>query len=621
MNSCGSLNRLKWIVLTVVLALGWSQVRAEAPADEADVQTAVGSENPGEVQEQTQPARPARIAHMRIDGIINSAPADFSLFGDSSEMTLRDWLHRLAKARNDDSIEAVALQIDMPLLNWAQGQELADAIDRMAKVKPVHVHLTEAGAVQYLVASSATTVTCEPAGGLLIYGLAAEVTFFKDTLNWAGLTPQFVQIGKFKGAAEPLTRTEPSDELTSEYNRLLDGLYSQMCGQFAQARSLPLEDVRKAIDQGPFDARQARKHKFVDRLQSLHEWEQWVIQQQSSDQRDAEIVYRYGAKSSKGPDFSNPFALLSMLAGGGQGRAINQPTIAIVHVDGVIMMGTSGGGLFSSGGAGHETLIQALETARTEPNIKAVILRIDSPGGSALASELIYQAAARCNRDKPVIVSIGGMAASGGYYVAMGGRKIIADPAAIVGSIGVVAGKISAEGLMEKLKVQTTSFTRGANAGLALSRPWSQREIAVIRQHAEKTYKLFVDRVTESRRGQIADVSQVAQGRIFTAAQGQKLGMVDQLGGLRQAVIAAQKLSGVKTQNFIDLPRPRGLADLFGSSSGAISLPDPSGRLDAALLVGLLEKKPAIRYLLQLGQMMDGSTILTAMPHGLEIRR
>jgi protease-4 len=310
-----------------------------------------------------------------------------------------------------------------------------------------------------------------------------------------------------------------------------------------------------------------------------------------------------------------------MLAGTQQ-TGPDEPTIAIIHADGVIRMGLSGSGLFDDEQfVGHESLIQAFETARLDDNIKAVVFRINSPGGSALASELIYQAAARCNRDKPVVVSISSMAASGGYYIAMGGRQIFSDPAAIIGSIGVVGGKISTEGLMEKLKIRTTSFTRGANAGLALSRPWTRRELKVVRQQIDRTYDLFVRRVKQGRGEKIANVSRIAQGRVFTAKQGLENGMIDQIGGIREAVIVAQRLSGSKARNYIDLPRPKTLADLLGGPTGAsMALPGGAG-IESRALRAILAEKPSLGYLLSLSRLLGQREILTALPYGLDIRR
>jgi protease-4 len=285
----------------------------------------------------------------------------------------------------------------------------------------------------------------------------------------------------------------------------------------------------------------------------------------------------------------------------------------------MIVRGRGGTGLFGGRRVGDKDLVECFERCRKEPNIKAVVFRVDSPGGSALASELIYQAVARCAKDKPVIASVADVAASGGYYVAVGSRRIIADPSAIVGSIGVVGGKLAVQGLLNKLKIQTHAFTRGRNAGLRLSRPWDEREQAVIRRLAQRVYETFVSRVRASRGKRIRDIEAVAQGRVFTARQGLQNGLVDELGGLRVAVLAAQKAAGLKAADFLTLPRPRTLGDLLteGPFSSAAALPTA----EEALLRGLLRRSPAAVQLLETATLLTREQVLAVMPYALSIRR
>ena len=591
------------------------EAAAEAPA-ETTAETA--EEAPAEALPQVR-----YVASMTLGGEVLSSPPSFSLFeGADTQMTLRDWLHRLAEARNDAEIAAVAVEIDYPQLTWAEAQELADAVARLNQVKPVYAFFTEASASHYLVASAARDVAMEPAGELAIFGLAAELTFFRDALDWLGVVPQFVQIGRFKGAEEPFTRTEPSGELKKEYNDLFDGLYGQMCAQIARQRKLTEPQVRKAIDEGPFDGNEAVQHKLVDRLVTRNRWRQQVEAQLTNGSDDVAIAWRdeYGAKQARSLDLSNPWKLLGLLTAAPSQQQTVDPTIAIIHADGLIHMGSSGGGLFDDEpSVGHETLIKAFDRARKDENIRAVIFRIDSPGGSALASELIHQAVLECDKAKPVIVSISSMAASGGYYLAAAGREIIADPSAIIGSIGVVSGKLSLEGLMDKLKIRTYSFTRGAHAGMVLSRPWTQEELAIVRKQAQRIYETFTDRVKAARADKIASVEDVAQGRIFTAQQAVKNGLVDSLGGLREAVIAAQKAAGVQTRNYIDLPRPRTLAEMLSDGPGVRAL--QAGSLEKAALLSVLRQRPQLRYLFSLAWQMQNERVLLALPHGLHLQR
>jgi protease-4 len=213
-----------------------------------------------------------------------------------------------------------------------------------------------------------------------------------------------------------------------------------------------------------------------------------------------------------------------------------------------------------------------MRTAMRDENIKAVVIRIDSPGGSALASEVMWQAARRLAAKKPLIISIGSMAASGGYYLASSGEYIFSDPTGIVGSIGVVGGKFVMKDLYDKLGLGTEDFTKGRNAGLFSSnKPWSDRQRRMVRNWMQQTYDQFTQRVMTTRAGKIGDIDQVARGRIFLAKQAKELGMVDELGGTQAAIAYAAKRAGLDAGMYDvrPLPAPRTLADFFAGGGGS----------------------------------------------------
>jgi len=565
-------------------------------------------------------ARP-RVAHIRVDGRVLSSPPEFSWFvGQTPGMTLREWLQRLAAARNDERIRAVALEVGTPGMNWAQAQEFADAVSRLNKVKPVYAHVTGGGALQYLVASAAREVTMDPAGTLAITGLAAELTFFKGTLDWVGIEAQMIQIGRYKGAAEPFTRTGPSEELKSEYDKILDDLYAQLCGQFARQRRLTIPHVKHVIDSGPISAQDARAHRFVDRLVSKVDWHDYLLKKvRGAKRKSAEWLADYALKKAKPLNLSNPLAVFGMMFAGRADEKVREPTIAIIHADGVIVPGKGGQGLFGTRMVGSKTMLQCFRRAREDDKIKAVIFRVNSPGGSALASELIYQAARKCAEKKPVIVSISGLGASGGYYVSLGGGKILADPAAIVGSVGVLGGKLALSGLLEKVGISTYEMTRGRNAGLWMSRPWDEREQGVIRRLSKRTYDQFVSRVRASRGRRIKDLDAVTQGRIFTAAQAVKNGLIDEVGGIREAMMAAQSAAKIKRSYILTLPKPKTLLDVLYGEEWSGSPLGQAGEVERLVggRGGLLpagRRRAALGYMLCLARMLDAETVLTAMP-------
>jgi len=589
----------------------------------------------------------AKVAHIRLAGEVLSAPPELSLFGQGAAMTLRDWLLRLGKARNDESVTAVALEIDSPAMSWAQAQELADAVRRLDEAKPVYAQLGDADASDYLVASAARHVTMDPSGTLGLVGLGGEAMFFRGTLDWIGVTPQMIQIGRFKGAAEPFCRTAPSPELKAEFDKIFDDLYDQLCGQIARQRHLTAEQTRKAIDEGPLSAEAAARGRLVDGLVAAADWRAHVSTAAGRDHRGPAIwLADYGRKEQEAVDLSNPFALMRLVLAGPPKEEAKDPTIAIIHAEGMIVPGSSGEALLGQRLAGARTLVKCFEEAAAEPRVKAVIFRVNSPGGSASASERIYQAVAACARKKPVIASIAQVGGSGGYYVAVGAPKVLADPAALTGSIGVISGKLAIRGLLEKLKISTYEIARGRNAGLGASREWTAPEEAAMRKLAERTYEQFVTRVKAGRGKRIKDLDAVAQGRVFTARQAAGNGLIDAVGGLREALAAAQQEAKITSSYILVLPRPKTLADLLhGGGDDTAMPPVPAGGrsglellgaavgqdgLSAAAAVDLLRaasrgqrrsaRLAGAAYLLNLACLLGGESALTAMPNWIAIQ-
>ena len=560
-----------------------------------------------------------KIAHIRLSGAITEAPPEMDLFSTGSGRTLSQWLTRLAKARTDASVTAVALEVDSPSMTWCQATELADAIARLNAVKPVYAHLVGGGVGTFLPAAAAREVAMDPSGMLMIPGLGAELMYFGETLKRLRIKAQMIQVGRFKGASEPMTRTGPSEEIKATYKWILDDLYAQLCQSIATRRRLSIQAVKAAIDKGVLTADVARKVKFVDALVEKIAWQEHVEKNVAGKGPKAQWLDNYGRAARKTVDFSNPFALIGVLMGGAGRKGVSDPTIAVIHASGMIMDGAGGTSLFGGQVVGARTLVKTFEEVRTDDRIKAVIFRIDSPGGSAVASELIYQAVRKCAKAKPVIVSVSNMAASGGYYIAVGAQTIISDPTAIIGSIGVVSGKFAISGLMEWGGITRHEITRGKMAGIMMSRPWTKAEMDTIRTMSEKVYDTFVDRVATSRGKRIAGIHKVIEGRIFTAKQAKANGMIDAIGGFNDAVLAAKKAAKLDKCHYITLPRPRTLMDILGGQTDAgASAASLLGARGNALL-GAIQKSPGLAYLVNLAHLFQNETTLTAMPYYVNI--
>lgn len=512
----------------------------------------------------------AQVAVFDLDGPIIERPADFSLFGgdDLDAPTLRSVIKRMHRARDDERVRGVLITFGAATsFNLAQAQELRDAVAELRRAgKRVFVYADGYDTATYTVASAATNVCLLPAGEMSIPGVGVETMFYRGGLDKLGVTPDFVQVGEYKGAEEPYTRTAPSDELRGEMNRLVDAMFNQIVDGIADLRGLSRDTVRRAIDDTMVTGEQAKERGFVDHLLDQDGLRPLLEGELGGE---VNLLADYGEKPKEEIDFGNIFSLLKAM--NKKPEETGGPKVALVYAEGVITDGEGEAGLFDSGGVGSERMREAFRSALKDETVKAVVIRIDSPGGSALASEVMWQSARRVAAKKPVIVSVGGMAASGGYYLASAGDYIYADPAAIVGSIGVVGGKFVMKDLFEKLGLTTETFARGRNADLFSStKAWDDRQRKLIRQSMQQVYEQFTQRILTTRSGKIQDIDKVARGRIFLAPEAHKLGMVDAIGGLESAIVHAAGKAGLEEGKYEVkvLPQPKTLADLLQGEGG-----------------------------------------------------
>ncbi len=508
-----------------------------------------------------------KVAFFDLDLPVVEKPSDFSLFGSDATMTLRNFIDRLHHARDDKQIHAVLITLGDHGLNMAQAQEVRQALTEIRRAgKRTFVYADSYDTPGYIVASSATDVCLLQGGDIMIPGVGLEATFYKGLFDKLGVQADYVQIGEYKGADEEYTRTGASDELKGEFNKLTESLYDQLIDGISLERNLPRQTVAQLVDDSIIPAVTAKDRGLVDHLTDQDSLRSLLAKELGND---VDLVHDYGAAARQNIDLSSPLALFQLFKQPVQ--ETDKPQIALIYADGVIADGEGDSGLFSEAGIASEPMRRAFRTALRDDNIKAVVLRIDSPGGSALASEVIWQAARHLSGKKPLIISVGSMAASGGYYLASAGDYIFADPAAIVGSIGVVGGKFVIHDLYDKLGLKTEAFTRGANAGLfSSSQPFTDRQRRMVTNWMRGTYDQFTQRVMTTRTGKIKDIDQVARGRIFTARQAQDLGMVDEIGGIEDAIAYTAKKVQLEAGAYDVriLPAPRTLADLFGMGAG-----------------------------------------------------
>ncbi len=516
--------------------------------------------------------KPTKVAVFDLARKVVEKSSDFSLLGDDpSELTLRLLIDRLHQARDDQEIRAVVMKLGSPGTNLSESQEIRDALLEIKKAgKKTFVYADGYDTDTYTIASAASNICILPGGEIMIPGVRIETMYLKGLFDKLGVKADYVQIGDYKGADEEFTRTGPSPEFTGELNKLMDGLYAQVVDGIASNRNLPADQVKAAIDDSVLSAQSAKDRGLVDDLVDVDGLKDLVSDELGTR---IELLDDYGATPKESIDLSSPFAIFSLL--GKKPAVSTRPAIAVVYADGVIVDGGQTGvaSLLQSETFGSDTLREAMRTVSNDPHIKAVVIRINSPGGSALASEAMWQAVRRVAKKEPVIISIGNMAASGGYYLACAGDHIFADSSAIVGSIGVVGGKFVMKDLYDKLGISTQSFTRGKNADLfGTDQEFTDPQRKMVRSWMTETYDQFTQRVMTTRGGKISKIEDVAQGRVFIAQQAKELGMVDEIGGLDKAITyAADEAHLPPGYDLRVLPAAKTLMDMLSGNGAAVS--------------------------------------------------
>ncbi|HJN75323.1 MAG TPA: signal peptide peptidase SppA [Myxococcota bacterium] len=486
-----------------------------------------------------------RVPVVNLDGNFPYQPqTGFLVVPEESYVHL---LERLRHASEDRHVKGLVLELSSPRLSWAQTEEIRAAVETLqAEGKPVVAYLngTPSNGAYYL-ASVCDKIYLHPAGSLDLVGLSLESQYFRGALDLVGVKPQYAKRAEYKSSPEQFTNTEPSEPAKEQMNALLDGFYGALLLGISDGRGIPVDEVEALIDEGPFTGAEALEKGLVDGL----------VYPDTLEEQLAEHLVR-------GFELKPDYRVQPETSGWKAHRQI-----AIVYVDGPIVSGPSQGpGLLSGGNTGADTVIAYLRAAEEDGAVKAVVLRVDSPGGSAFASDEIWRAVEQLQEaGKPVVVSMGGVAASGGYYVAAGSDAIFAEPTTITGSIGVYGGKFSFAELFDKVGIDYEIYTRGRKAAMySTSREMDEIELAAMDRLIEDTYVQFKTVVSEGRGLSMEEVEEVARGRVWTGAAAKEVGLVDELGGLQDAIVHAKVVAGLDEDDEIELITYRGAPDSFG---------------------------------------------------------
>jgi protease IV len=482
--------------------------------------------------------------------------------------SLYETIQRMDAASKDKDVAAVWLRMDDFEPVGGNVEEFRAAIGRIRKAaKPVYAEiLTAADAGGYQVALACDKIYMAQGAELEIVGPAMVREHYKGLLDKLGMQFDVLRMGVCKGAYEPFTHERMSKEVRANYQSLVDDRYEALVSAIAAGRKVDAEKAKQWIDQGVFTEHSAQKAGLIDAVVDAAQTETEVKTAAGAGE-NAKIVANYASK--KPEEINGIMDLMKLLSGGGRDKkSSGKARIAIVHENGEIMTGKSSpGGLLSGATIGSTTLTRLLRKVADDPSIKAVVVRIDSPGGSATASDLIWQETMRLRTKKPVISSMSSVAASGGYFTAVAGNKIYAEPGTITGSIGVIGGKMVRETLYNKLGITTEFIGRGAMSGLSLDRPFTPEERKVLISMTEECYMDFKSKVAKCRNMTVEKVGELAEGRVYTARQAKANGLIDELGTLNDAIAAARQAAGLAAGDEVEIvqyPEEKSIFELLG---------------------------------------------------------
>jgi protease IV len=520
-------------------------------------------------------------------------------------------LTQLRKARVDARIGAVMLDINFPRIGWGKADELRDAIkDFKTSGKPVYAYMELGMNREYYIATAADKIFMPPSGDLYVNGFAAQAMFYKGSLDKLGIEADVIQIGpKYKNAPDQYTRKEMGEGQREVINAVLDEYYGRFTGGIAETRNKSVEDVKALIDNAPYNANQAKELGLID--DAFYE-----------DQVYDELKGRLGYKTD------DKIRTIS----GGAYRDIPSDSvglnkgerIALIYASGAITVGRTNDGPFGGSMVGSDTVVAAVNDAANDTSIKAIVLRVDSPGGSALASDLMWHALENAKAKKPVVVSMSDVAASGGYYIACNAHKIVAEPSTITGSIGVFMGKPVVKGFYDWLGVSNEYVMRGKNSGIFReTEKWTPEERTKMEEGANNIYfNNFLPKVAKGRNMDAERANSLGQGRVWTGTQAKENGLIDEFGGLEKAIDVAKQLANLpadKDVKRVVFPAPRPFFEtIFGSPEETQTTAEQKAQ--QALAESLPEDMRRVFRYADLFDRMKRGEAMMMMPFELEIR-
>lgn len=511
-------------------------------------------------------------------------------FSTERGITHYDLVRSLQKAAADEEVKGVVLEVDGAGFTMAQVQELQRRLQEIRKAgKDVWMYSEALSRGTALIGSVANHFVLMPEADVSLTGIYGESLYFKGLFDKIGVQVDVVHIGDFKSAGESYYRDGPSEPAQKQMNELLDANYEQTVSQIAKGRGIEEEDVRAFVDSGFQTAELAKEAGLIDDLQYRTDFIKIV---RAHYGEGTKFDREYELPSTSGPDIDSMFDVFSLLFGSGRAKRFRRDYIAVVVLDAAITD--------SSIAPVRKEILAAAKNVKC----RGLVFRVNSPGGSALASEVLWEATDEFKATgKPFVVSMGGVAASGGYYVAAGAERIFAERGTVTGSIGVVGMKFALGGGMDKLGITTHEIKRGRHADIMnTTRPFSEEEKALVRKSMLDIYGTFKKRITDGRGDRLkGELESMAGGRVYPGERALELGLVDELGGIHEALAYVAKKAKLEIYETHLLPEPQ---DLF---SGLFA-PAPASRDDdefirmsertpASAMKAYLDSQPILRVL------------------------
>ncbi|MBK7579774.1 MAG: signal peptide peptidase SppA [Myxococcales bacterium] len=545
------------------------------------------------------------------------------LFPMPASRTYVGLVRALERARDDQDAKGVFVRLGERAVGFARAREVGGLLGEIRKAgKPVvcHAHgLDNAGA--WVALAGCDRIWLSPAGEIASVGIAGQMVYFKSALDKLKIGADFLHVGKFKSASEPMTRDGPSDEARLALTETLGSIRKSWLDGVEAARKNP--QLRSDMEHGPWSPREAKERGLVDALG----YESEALDEAKKRAGTERVSGGFGARSEKGdgPDIAELIRILS----GADDSAGGRPHIALVPAEGSISMAP--GGLLDGGGITAKALTKTLRKVAKDDSVKAVVLRIDSPGGSALASDLLWYELRELGKKKPIIASVGEMAASGGYYLACAAERIIAEPTSIVGSIGVLGGKIVLNDALAEYGINTVTFPASPEPGAAaratylsgLAR-WDDPTRVRVQKQMDEVYQLFLERVAEGRKLPIEKIRESAEGRIWSGQQGLDRKLVDELGGLARALQVARELGKLDERAPVEVVgKDDSLFEslILGEAADAKAVEGAVARVALArepFTAGVAsELRP---FVAGLAPLLANETVLTTLPFALVVR-